>query len=72
MEGEEAGQEVSSEAEGKKSSSTLPKLLMLGAMFAVFAITILLLWGGRYELARIKPGSRMEINRLTASWTSRS
>ncbi|MBE9536233.1 MAG: TlpA family protein disulfide reductase [Proteobacteria bacterium] len=56
MKEEETGQEVSTEEEGQKSNSTLPKMLMLGAMVLVFAFTILLLWGGRYELARIKPG----------------
>lgn len=53
---EEEQKDLPLEGEEKKSSSTLPKMLMFGAMVAVFAVTILLLWGGRYELARIKPG----------------
>ena len=38
------------------SSSTLPKLIMLGVIISVVALTFLVLWGGRDELRVVKVG----------------
>lgn len=53
---DEASQEEVSEEQKNSSSSMVPKLLMFSAIVAVFAVTVLVLWGGRHELRRIKPG----------------
>ena len=44
------------ESESAKGSGTVPKLLLTSAIFIVFAITILVLWGGRDELRVVKVG----------------
>ena len=46
---------VDVERAGEKSS-LLPRLFMSFAIVAVFAVTFLVLWGGRDELRKVKPG----------------
>ena len=42
--------------ESKGKSGTIPKLFLTAAIFVVFAVTILVLWGGRDELRKVKVG----------------
>lgn len=42
--------------ESPVKSGTIPKLLLTSAIFIVFAVTILVLWGGRDELRKVKVG----------------
>jgi len=53
---EKAELALNEENEGKGKSGTIPKLLLIAAIFAVFAVTILVLWGGRDELRKVKVG----------------
>ena len=46
----------SDEGESVKKSGAVAKLLLTAAIFIVFAITILVLWGGRDELRKVKVG----------------
>jgi len=42
--------------EGRQSRSSIPKLLIGAAIIAVAAVTFLMLWGGRDELRKVRPG----------------
>ena len=54
-------EELSSSAEGRdsgegKKSCTTAKFFMLAAILSVLFVTVLMLWGGRDELRKVKPG----------------
>jgi len=56
MSEQEASREAVAEEDIAGRSTLLPRILMFSVVMAVFAVTVLVLWGGRDELRIVKVG----------------